>query len=219
MMDFSRARERMVEEQIAARGVKSPAVLAAIRKVPRHRFVEDALAPSAYGDHALPIGHGQTISQPFMVALMTELLAAGPGDQVLEIGTGSGYQAAILAQLVRTVFSIERLPALGLRAQRILAELGIENVVLRIGDGTLGWRRFAPYKGILVTAGAPEAPPTLVDQLASGGRLIVPTGSRGQQHLLVLEKGDAGVDRRWSIPCAFVPLIGREGWAEPEREE
>jgi protein-L-isoaspartate(D-aspartate) O-methyltransferase len=215
-MDYERIRERMVKEQIEARGVSSPSVLAALLEIPRHRFVDEALGPTAYADRALPIGHGQTISQPYMVALMTELLQVRPEHRVLEIGTGSGYQTAILARLARTVFSIERIPELGLRAQTLLRKLGMENVILRIGDGTIGWSRFAPFDGILVTAGAPEAPPTLIEQLAEGGRLVVPTGGRDQQRLLVLERqAGGGSTTEWSIPCTFVPLIGREGWNPP----
>jgi len=209
----------MVTEQLQARGIRDPEVLRALREIPRHRFVDEAIGPSAYGDHALPIGLGQTISQPYMVALMTELLAVRPSHRILEIGTGSGYQAAVLSKLARTVFSIERVAELGLRAQQVLRELGIGNVVLRIGDGTIGWSRFAPFDGILVTAGAPEAPPTLIEQLAEGGRLVVPTGSREQQRLLVVERGGPqGVQRSWSIDCTFVPLIGREGWSGPQGE-
>jgi protein-L-isoaspartate(D-aspartate) O-methyltransferase len=216
-MDYEKARERMVLEQIQGRGISSPTVLAALREIPRHKFVDQALEASAYSDHALPIGQSQTISQPYMVALMSELLALRPHDRVLEIGTGSGYQTAILSRLCRTVFTIERIPELGLRAQKILAELGLENVVLRIGDGTIGWSRFAPFQGIIVTAGAPEVPPTLVEQLAEGGRLVVPTGPRGQQRLLVLQKeGPGRLSNQWSVPCTFVPLIGREGWGPGE---
>ncbi len=212
-MDYARARERMVSEQIEARGITDPAVLRAMREIPRHRFVEEALAPSAYGDHALPIGFGQTISQPYMVALMTELLRPLPDYRVLEIGTGSGYQAAVLARVVRTVFTIERIEPLAARARTLLQDLGIGNVEVRTGDGTLGWRRFAPFDGILVAAGAPEVPPSLAEQLRPGGRLIAPTGTRGSQRLVVLEHDPAeGLVRSLSVPCTFVPLIGREGW-------
>jgi len=214
MTDYTRARERMVVEQVEQRGITHPGVLRAMREVPRDRFVEEALAPSAYSDHALPIGQGQTISQPYMVALMTELLDPRPSHRVLEIGTGSGYQAAVLARLVRTVFTIERIPEIALRAQARFEELRIENILMQTGDGTLGWRRFAPFDGIVITAGAPDVPPTLVEQLAPGGRLVVPTGPRGQQRLCVLERAAGSVETRWSVNCTFVPLIGREGWDE-----
>lgn len=217
-MDYVALRERMVREQVEARGIAAPEVLRALRGVPRHRFVEPALEHSAYGDHALPIGYEQTISQPYMVGLMTSLLDLRPGSRVLEIGTGSGYQAAVLSRIVQVVFSIERIAPLALRAQSLLRDLGIENVVFRIGDGTLGWRRFAPFDSIVVTAGAPEPPPTLFEQLRVGGTLVVPSGPRSEQRLLVLERGPEGdIRERRSVPCNFVPLIGREGWDEMER--
>ncbi|MFN8548342.1 MAG: protein-L-isoaspartate(D-aspartate) O-methyltransferase [Candidatus Eisenbacteria bacterium] len=203
----------MVREQIAARGVEDPEVLRAMRAVPRHRFVDPALAHSAYGDHALPIGLEQTISQPYMVGLMSSLLEVGSGSRVLEVGTGSGYQAAVLSRIVQVVFTIERVQALALRAQSLLADLGYENVVFRIGDGTLGWRRFAPFDAIVVTAGAPAPPATLFEQLRPGGVLVAPVGPRAEQRLLVLERREDGtVLERRSVPCTFVPLIGREGW-------
>jgi len=218
--EFNRTRDRMVEEQLRARGIRHPAVLQAMREVPRERFVDGGLAAAAYQDHALPLGYGQTISQPYMVALMTELLDPRPTDRVLEIGTGSGYQAAVLARLVRTVFTIERVVPLAQRAQKLFAELGIANVVLQTGDGTIGWRRFAPFDGIIVTAGGPQPPPTLIDQLAPGGRLVCPSGSRDLQRLAVVQKRTEGdeVDVHWSIACNFVPLLGKEGWAE-DRED
>ncbi len=219
MMDYARDRDRMVEEQIESRGVGHPGVLRAMRLVPRHRFVDEAMEAAAYGDHALPIGHGQTISQPFMVALMTELLRPLPEHRVLEIGTGSGYQAAILSRLVRTVFTIERIGPLAQRARALLEELGYENVVVRTGDGTLGWRRFAPFDGIIVAAGAPEVPPSLFEQLRVGGRLVAPTGDRGRQRLVVIDRGPEGFSTQESIACTFVPLIGREGWKETETGE
>ena len=217
MTDFARARERMVEDQLTARGIRHPGVLRVFREIPRHRFVDPGLAPGAYGDHALPLGMGQTVSQPYMVALMTEILDPRADHRVLEIGTGSGYQAAVLSRLVRTVFSIERLPQLTMRAQEILRELAIENVVLQTGDGTIGWKRFAPFDGIIVTAGGPEPPPSLIEQLAPGGRLVCPAGTRELQRLAVIERGSSGEPQlRWSIACNFVPLLGREGWDEME---
>ena len=209
------ARVRMVEQQLRARGVRDERILDAFLRVQRHRFVEPALRDTAYGDHALPIGLSQTISQPYMVALMTEALRPRPEHRVLEIGTGSGYQAAILAHLVRTVFTVERIPALAQRAQRILAELGIHNVIQRTGDGSVGWSQFAPYDGIIVTAGAPQIPGSLLSQLTPGGRLVVPVGAGGGQTLRIVERLEKGYREEESCLCSFVPLIGREGWQEP----
>ncbi len=208
------ARERMIDRQIRSRGIVDERILAAFRAVPRHLFVDPAMEGSAYGDHALPIGQGQTISQPYMVALMTQALDLEEGDRILEIGTGSGYQAAILAHLVRTVFTIERIAPLAQRAQRILAEIGITNVIQRVGDGSVGWSEFAPYDGIVVTAGAPRLPEGLADQLAVGGRMVIPVGSGAQQVLRIVERAaDGYIDREGGL-CAFVPLIGRRGWKE-----
>jgi protein-L-isoaspartate(D-aspartate) O-methyltransferase len=211
----ARTRDRMVREQLEARGIRDPRVLQAMRDVPRHAFVDEALSGGAHGDHALPIGFGQTISQPFMVALMTELLRPRPEHRVLDVGTGSGYQAAVLARLVRTVFGVERIPGLALRAQETLRELGVANVVLMTGDGTLGWSRFAPFDGILVAAGGPEAPASLLEQLAEGGRLVMPVGTREAQRILIAERRPGGaIDTTDGISCTFVPLLGREGWPE-----
>jgi protein-L-isoaspartate(D-aspartate) O-methyltransferase len=211
----ARSRDRMVREQLEARGIRDLRVLQAMRDVPRHAFVDEALAGGAYGDHPIPIGFGQTISQPFMVAVMTELLRPRPEHRVLDVGTGSGYQAAVLSRLVRTVFGVERIPELTLRAQETLSRLGLENVVLMTGDGTLGWSRFAPFDGILVAAGGPEAPASLLEQLAEGGRLVMPTGTRASQRILVAERRAGGaIDTSEGIACTFVPLLGREGWPE-----
>jgi protein-L-isoaspartate(D-aspartate) O-methyltransferase len=211
----ARARERMVREQLEPRGIRDPRVLQAMREVPRHAFVDEALAGGAHGDHALPIGFGQTISQPYMVAVMTELLRPRPEHRVLDIGTGSGYQAAVLSRLVRTVFGVERIPELTLRAQATLARLGFDNVVLMTGDGTVGWNRFAPFDGILVAAGGPDVPASLLDQLAEGGRLVMPAGTRESQRLRVAERKPGGViEMSEGILCNFVPLLGREGWPE-----
>ena len=216
MSDYAKTRERMVQEQLEARGIRNPEVLRAMREVPRDRFVEEGLASGAYGDHALPIGFGQTISQPFMVALMTELLEPQPHHRILDVGTGSGYQAAVLAKIVRTVFGIERIAQLTLRAQETLTALGVENVVLQTGDGTIGWKRFAPFDGILVAAGGPRPPAALIEQLNEGGRLVMPAGSRESQRLLVVEKHAGGkTSAHWGIGCSFVPLLGREAWEEP----
>jgi protein-L-isoaspartate(D-aspartate) O-methyltransferase len=211
-MDPIAARTRMIDMQLRARGIRDERVLQAFLTVPRHVFVEPAMHGSAYGDYALPIGHGQTISQPYMVAVMTEALHPEPDDRILEIGTGSGYQGAILASLVRTVFTIERISPLAQRAQQILSEIGIKNVIQMVGDGTMGWKQFAPFDGIIVTAGAPQVPESLRLQLADGARLVVPIGGAGSQVLRVItRRGDAFVEED-GVLCAFVPLIGREGW-------
>jgi protein-L-isoaspartate(D-aspartate) O-methyltransferase len=209
------ARVRMVEQQLRSRGIEDERVLQAFLDVPRHRFVESALRDGAYGDHALPIGQSQTISQPYMVALMTEALRTEPGDRILEIGTGSGYQAAILSRLVQTVFTVERISALAQRAQQALKDLGIGNVIQRMGDGSVGWSQYAPYDGIVVTAGAPRVPESLLGQLAVGGRLVVPIGSESGQVLHVIERGASGLLEEESCLCSFVPLIGKEGWQRP----
>jgi protein-L-isoaspartate(D-aspartate) O-methyltransferase len=210
----ARERERMVDEQLARRGITDPRVLAAMRKVPRHRFVEEALRDRAYGDHPLPIGDGQTISQPYMVAAMTQLLRLGGTEKVLEIGTGSGYQTAILAELSRRVCSIERLPALATRARRILEELGYTSAVVRTADGTYGWQDEAPFDRILVTAGAPAVPLPLFQQLVEGGRLVVPIGDPQSQTLHVVDKVDGQMRTSTDCGCVFVKLVGRYGWED-----
>ena len=204
----------MVETQLRARGLRDETVLDAFLAIPRHLFVEPGMRDTAYGDHALPIGHGQTISQPYMVALMTEALRPKPTDQVLEIGTGSGYQAAILSRLVRTVFTVERIPALAQRAQQTLAEIGVRNVIQRMGDGTVGWKQFAPFNGIIVTAGAPRVPESLREQLADGGRLVIPIGPGERQTLQIIERRADRYHEGGGCLCAFVPLIGKEGWRD-----
>ncbi|MHB8836437.1 MAG: protein-L-isoaspartate(D-aspartate) O-methyltransferase [Candidatus Methylomirabilia bacterium] len=214
MSDFATARRRMVEAQLIARGLRDPEVLRALGRVPRHLFVEEALRGRAYGDGALPIGYDQTISQPFMVATMTEALQLQGGEKVLEIGTGSGYQTSVLAEIVERVFSVERIAPLYRRARSLLDQLGYHNVVLRHGDGTLGWRDHAPYDAIVVTAGAPHVPQALRDQLASGGRLVIPVGDRHQQELLRITRGEAQDEREMLGGCVFVNLIGENGWAE-----
>ena len=210
--EFRGTREEMVEHQLRERGIRDEKVLAAMRRVPRHRFVDTALSSRAYGDHALPIGVGQTISQPYMVALMTQSLQLSGGERILEIGTGSGYQAAVLAEFTPRLFSIERHAELARSAAATLKDLGYSNVILKTGDGTLGWPEHAPYDRIVVTAGAPDVPPALFDQLAEGGLLVIPVGDREVQTLevIVKERGEA-LSRR-VIECAFVPLVGREGW-------
>ena len=202
----------MVSEQIVARGVRTPPVLAAMQRVPRHRFVPPDDQAYAYSDGALPIGRGQTISQPYIVALMTDLLHLSGGERVLEIGTGSGYQAAVLGELAAEVHTLELLPELAERASRTLAELGYTTVHVHTGDGSLGWPAAAPYAGILVAAAAPGVPQPLLDQLAEGGRLVLPVGDRSMQYLEVWQRcGGEFVSER-NIPVAFVPLRGEHGW-------
>lgn len=215
-IDYRQARLRMVAQQLLPRGITDDRVLQAFREVPRHRFVESALEAQAYSDRALPISHSQTISQPYMVAIMTQYLAPEPGHRVLEIGTGSGYQAAILGRLVRTVYTVERVPELAARARAVLTDLAIDNVVQHIGDGSLGWPVHAPYDGIIVTAGAPAVPQSLRDQLADGGKLIVPTGDRESQMLRILQRRGEGFGEEAAVPCVFVPLMGEEGWGGAE---
>jgi protein-L-isoaspartate(D-aspartate) O-methyltransferase len=206
------AREEMVHKQLESRGIRDPKVLAALRRVPRHRFVDAALQSRAYDDHALPIGAGQTISQPYMVALMTQALELQGGEKILEIGTGSGYQTAVLAEFSPRVFSIERDPELARAAASRLSALGYANAILKTGDGSLGWPEHAPFDRIIVTAGAPAIPPALLEQLADPGRLVVPVGDRELQTLEVVDLRDGKLSRRRLVECAFVPLVGEEGW-------
>ena len=205
--DWTALREQMVRLQIERRGVRNPAVLQAMRQVERHLFVPESLRRSAYEDHPLPIGHGQTISQPYIVAAMTEMLDPKPEDRALEIGTGSGYQAAVLAQLVKHVYTIEVVEPLGKQAQARLAELGCRNVTVRIGDGYEGWPEQAPFDEILLTAAPPDVPQKLIDQLKPGGRLVAPVGT-GWQELVVIDKDAKGrVRRRTEFPVMFVPMV------------
>lgn len=203
----------MVEGQIIARGIRDRRVIEAMLKIPRHIFVEEAMASQAYNDKPLPIGEKQTISQPYMVALMTELLELTGKEKVLEIGTGSGYQAAVLATLANRVYTVERIRPLALKARKALDSLRLLNVNIKISDGTLGWREEAPFDAILVTAGAPDIPPELVDQLAVNGRLIIPVGDLYEQTLVrIIKREDGSLLRENSIGCRFVKLIGRNGW-------
>ena len=205
----------MVADQIACRDVSDPRVLDAMRAVPRHRFVPSSLLSQAHGDFPLPVGEGQTISQPYIVALMTEHLRLSQGAHVLEIGCGSGYQTAVLSEVVGPrgdVVSIERIPALARSARERLAELGYDNITVVEGDGTLGHPEGAPYDGIIVTAAAPKAPEPLVEQLGEGGRLIIPVGGSWAQELVAIERQDGGVRKRHICGCRFVPLIGEHGW-------
>lgn len=212
-MNFDIARKRMVEGQIIARGIKDRRVIEAMLKLPRHIFVEEAMASQAYNDKPLPIGEKQTISQPYMVALMTELLELTGKEKVLEIGTGSGYQAAVLATLADRVYTIERIRPLALKARKSLDSLGLLNVNIKISDGTVGWREEAPFDAILVTAGAPDIPRELVDQLAANGKLVIPVGDLYEQTLVrITKREDGSTIRENSIGCRFVKLIGRDGW-------
>ncbi len=204
----------MVEEQLRARGIRDERVLAAMQEVPRDRFVPENIGLEAYEDRAISIGEDQTISQPYMVAAMTELLELKKSDKVLEIGTGSGYQAAVLSLLCREVFTVERINSLYLRARKALELCGYLNVHTRLGDGSLGLPEEAPFDAVIVTAAAPEVPRPLMEQLAEGGRLVVPVGPRYTQSLvLVIRHGD-DFERKLSTPCVFVPLLGRHGFQE-----
>ena len=205
-------RQRMIEQDIRRRGVRDPRVLDAMATIPRERFVPPAVRTSAYEDHPLPIDFGQTISQPFIVAYMTELLAVTPDAKVLEIGTGSGYQTAVLARLARTVHSVERLDALRERAAQTISALRLNNIVLHTGDGSLGLPAFAPFDRIIVTAAAPRVPPPLVVQLTDGGRLVIPVGGDTEQTIVqVIRKGSRTIETTM-LACRFVKLIGQEGW-------
>jgi len=212
---FSLARERMVRDQIEARGIKDKRLLNVMRKIPRHLFVEEALREQAYNDYPLPIGEGQTISQPYIVALMTEALELKGQEKVLEIGTGCGYQTAILAELAQSVFTIERVPTLMQRAKAILDSLGYFNVAYKTGNGTLGWPEVAPFQGIIVTAAAPEIPQPYVEQLEPGGKMVIPLGDKFSQVLYkIIKLPDGRIKKQYLCGCRFVPLVGIYGWSE-----
>ena len=212
--DFSLARERMVKNQLIPRGIKDERVLEAMGKIPRHRFIEEALTGEAYNDHPVPIGEKQTISQPYIVALMTETLELKGDENTLEIGTGSGYQTAILAELSSRVYTVERIKSLLVNARKLLAELGYSNILFKAFDGTLGWNEYAPFDAIMVTAGAPSLPGPLMDQLADNGRMIVPVGDRYSQELIkVIRKGNS-LEQENLGGCRFVNLIGVHGWPD-----
>lgn len=211
-VNYEGARHKMLESQIRARNVRDPRVLEAIRRVPRHLFVEEALRDRAYLDKALPIGEKQTISQPYMVAAMSEALELRGRERVLEIGTGSGYQTAVLAELAESVFSIERIAAFVPVARRRLESLGYYNVLIKVGDGTIGWSEHAPYDAILVTAAAPHVPRPLLEQLQVGGRLVAPIGGEETQSLLRIRRDEDGFHEEDLGECRFVKLIGRHGW-------
>lgn len=211
--NYTRAREKMVETQIKGRGITDQRIISAFLKVPRHRFVEDALADQSYSDFPLPIGLGQTISQPYIVALMAQVLELKEADKVLEIGTGSGYAAAILAEIVKEVYTIERIPKLLNRASKLIYELEYGNVKFRAGDGTLGWADAAPFDAIMVSAGANKVPPNYVKQLAEGGRIVIPVGGDFYQDLLLVRKKEGKIVEDNLGGCRFVRLVGKEGWA------
>lgn len=214
MKNYQKARDRMVETQLVARGIRDVRVLEALRRVPRHLFVEEALKEQAYSDYPLPIGEKQTISQPYIVALMSEALALKGDEKLLEIGTGSGYQAAILAELAERVFSMERFPALAYRANQILQKLGYQNILIRVADGSLGWPDEAPFDGIMATAGTPKIPQPLVDQLNVGGRLVLPVGDRLSQELVLVERTAEGIEKTNLGGVRFVDLVGKWGWED-----
>jgi protein-L-isoaspartate(D-aspartate) O-methyltransferase len=211
---YERQREEMVEQQIAARGITDAKVLAAFRKVPRHLFVSEALRDQAYGDYPLPIGEQQTISQPYIVAEMTQALELNSDDRVLEIGTGSGYQAAILAEIVYRVYTIERIRTLYVQTRKLLDKLHYHSIVMRCSDGTSGWQDEGPFDAIIVTAGAPEVPEKMLDQLVEGGRMVAPVGNQHSQELIKLTKDKSGIHKSNLGGCRFVKLIGAHGWKE-----
>jgi protein-L-isoaspartate(D-aspartate) O-methyltransferase len=210
--EAERQRQRMVERQLRRRGIRDERVLAAMGRVPRELFLPEKLRDRAYADGAISIGYGQTISQPFVVAAMCELLGLDGDERVLDVGTGSGYAACVLAELAAEVVSIERIPELAAKARRALAEAGHPEVEVRVGDGTLGASDRAPFHGISVAAAAPRVPATLYEQLVPGGRLVLPRGTRDAQRLVLVVRTEEGPAERASVPCRFVPLVGEEGF-------
>ncbi len=211
-MSFQSARMRMIREQLIPRGITDRRVLDAMTAVPRHLFVQDALGSQAYGDFSMPIGLGQTISQPYIVALMTQALELKGEETVLEIGTGCGYQTAVLARIADRVFSIERLKELHIRARQTLDQLQVFNAICTTDDGTLGWPEYSPFDAIIVTAAGPDIPQPLIDQLADPGRLVIPIGDRDSQELVVLKKENGEISQRVLEQVRFVSLLGRHGW-------
>jgi len=203
----------MIEQQIVARGISDQRVLEAMLAIPRHLFVEAGLQSHAYGDASLPIGEKQTISQPYMVAAMTAALELKGDERILEIGTGSGYQTAVLSKLVKRVYSVERIALLASRARKILDQLQMSNINIKVGDGTIGWRDQAPFAGILVAAGSPDVPTKYLEQLEIGGKLVLPIGDQEQQILMrIVRKDEDRFEREQLMGCRFVPLIGEQGW-------
>jgi len=212
--DFKLARERMVKNQLMARDIKDERVLRAMGKVPRHLFIQEALAGEAYNDHPVPIGEKQTISQPYIVALMTEALELKGSENTLEIGTGSGYQTAILAELSSRVYTVERIKSLLINARKLLAKLGYDNILFKAFDGTLGWKEYAPFDAIMVTAGSPNVPEPLKEQMADNGRMIIPVGDRYTQELIKITRKGEDFEQECLGGCRFVNLIGVHGWKE-----
>ena len=212
--DFKLARERMVKNQLMARGIRDERVLQAMGKIPRHLFIQEALAGEAYNDHPVPIGEKQTISQPYIVALMTDALELKGSENTLEIGTGSGYQTAILAELSSRVYTIERIKSLLVKARKLLAKLGYNNILFKAFDGTLGWKEYAPFDAIMVTAGSPNVPEPLKEQLADNGRMIIPVGDRYTQELIKITRKGENFEQEDLGGCRFVNLIGVHGWKE-----
>jgi len=218
-VDFKELREFMVRTQLIPRGIKDERVLNAMRKVPRHLFVDESIQYRAYDDMALSIGEGQTISQPYMVAVMTELLELRGDEKVLEIGTGSGYQAAILAELAREVYTIERVALLAKRAEERFHSVGYINIHVKVGDGTLGWPEESPFERIMITAGTPKIPEPLIEQLSEEGILIGPVGDRFSQQLLEVRKSKGKLLEEYHTPCVFVPLMGEYGWKKKDLDQ
>lgn len=214
IIDYVQARERMVREQLVSRGINDPRVLRTMAKVPRHLFLETELWDQAYEDHPLPIGANQTISQPYMVALMAEALELTGAERVLEVGTGSGYAAAVLSELCAEVFTVEAVEELALKARSVLTSLGYRNVSVLVGDGTLGWEEHAPYDGVMISAAAPCIPRPLLEQLKIPGRLVFPMGERELQSLVRIRKDQAGIREEYLGECHFVKLKGQYGWED-----
>lgn len=212
MDEFKKIRDLMVETQLITRGIKDRRMLDAMRRVPRHLFVDESIQYKAYDDMALPIGEGQTISQPYMVAIMTELLELKGNEKILEIGTGSGYQAVILAELSKEVYTIERVAVLVKRAEERFNFLGYGNIHVKVGDGTLGWPEESPFDRVIITAGTPKIPDPLIEQLSEGGIIIAPVGDRFSQQLIKVKKSKGRLSEEYHTPCIFVPLIGEYGW-------
>jgi protein-L-isoaspartate(D-aspartate) O-methyltransferase len=217
-MNFDSLREFMVRNQLIPRGIRDERVLQAMKKVPRHLFIPEHMQHRAYDDSALAIGEGQTISQPYMVAVMTELLELRGNEKVLEIGTGSGYQAAVLAELAKEVYTVERIAVLALQAEEKFKSLGYVQIHIKVGDGTLGWQDKAPFDRILITAGTPKIPEPLPEQLADEGIILAPVGDRFSQQLLRIRKSKGILSEEYHTPCVFVPLIGKHGWSSDDRD-
>jgi len=211
-LKFERQREQMLSKQIEPRGITDINVLAAMRKVPRHLFVSEALMDQAYGDYPLPIGEQQTISQPYIVAEMTQALQLNKNDRVLEIGTGSGYQAAILAEIAFRVYTIERINSLFIKTRKLFDKLHYHNIVAKYSDGTVGWKAESPFDAIIVTAGAPQIPETLIEQLSIGGRMVIPVGDQYSQELITIYKDTHSIQKTCLGGCRFVKLLGEHGW-------